>query len=177
MDDSKPAILLDVDGPLNPYTARNGLPEGFTEHLMRPRGWEVGKPLKVRLRGSDGFRLMETGCEIIWATAWEDEANDWIGPHIGLPKLPHIDWIDKNHWNIEKLHWKTKRIVQWMAENRPGIPFIWIDDEVTRRDRDWIEEFCPEGSGILLISPKYGLEEGHFERIEEWKAECQPIIG
>jgi hypothetical protein len=120
---------------------------------------------------------METGCEIIWATAWEDEANDWIGPHIGLPKLPHIDWIDKNHWNIEKLHWKTKRIVQWMAENRPGIPFIWIDDEVTRRDRDWIEEFCPEGSGILLISPKYGLEEGHFERIEEWKAECQPIIG
>jgi hypothetical protein len=120
---------------------------------------------------------MELGCEIIWATAWEDEANDWIGPHIGLPKLPHIDWIDKNHWNIEKLHWKTKRIVQWMAENRPGIPFIWIDDEVTRRDRDWIEEFCPEGSGILLISPKYGLEEGHFERIEEWKAECQPIIG
>jgi len=128
----------------------------------------MGKPLKVRLRATDGLRLMELGCEIIWATAWEEEANDWIGPHIGLPELPYIDWKDRDPWNTERLHWKTKRITQWMKENRPGIPFKWIDDEVTRRDRDWIEETCAPGSGILLVSPKYGLEEAHFEILKEW---------
>jgi hypothetical protein len=169
MEDFKPVILLDVDGPLNPWSARQGLPEGFTEHLTHPMGWETGKPLKVRLRATDGPELMKLGCEIIWATAWEEDANKWIGPHIGLPELPHIDWIDRNIWSIEKLHWKTKRIVAWMAENRPGIPFIWLDDEVTRKDRDWIAEFSAKGSTSLLISPKFGLEESHFERIREWK--------
>src|SRR6267142_2734012 len=166
---SRPTILLDVDGPLNPWSARHGLPEGYTEHLMRPRGWETGKPLKVRLRASDGFKLQKLDCELIWATAWEEEANKWIGKEIGLPELPHIDWTDKNHWNIERLHWKTKRIVQWMNENRPGIPFIWLDDEVTKRDRLWIADSCAKGSTILLINPKTGLEDEYFERIKAWK--------
>lgn len=164
----KPVILLDVDGPLNPWSARPGLPEGFTEHVTRPRGWETGKGLKVRLRASDGPRLMSLGCEVIWATAWEDEANEWIGPKVGLPELPFIDWIDKNHWNIERLHWKTKRILQWMSVHRPDVPFIWIDDEVTRRDKDWITEFGSTGSTTLLVPPNKGLEDGHFARIDEW---------
>jgi hypothetical protein len=168
---SKPVILLDVDGPLNPWSARHGSPEGYTEHFTRPRGWEMGKPLKVRLRASDGFELLKLDCELIWATAWEAEANEWIGPHIGLPELPVIAWVDKDHWNIERLHWKTKRIVQWMNRYRPGIPFIWLDDEVTKRDRLWIADSCAEGSTILLINPKTGLENEYFERIKEWRDE------
>lgn len=167
----KLVLLLDVDGPLNPYSARKGLPEGFTEHNSRPRGWETGSPLKIRLRATDGFRLMETGCELIWATMWEKEANEWIGPHIGLPELPYIDWGTIEYFNTKRLYWKTQRIVQWMNENRPGIPFLWIDDEVTKRDREWIKENCAAGSDILLVSPKYGLEESHFERIKEWRQE------
>lgn len=168
---SKTILLLDVDGPLNPWSARKGLPEGFTEHETSPEGWDPNLGLTVRLRASDGPRLMATGCELIWATAWEDEANIWIGPNIGLPELPFIPWEDRNPWNIERLHWKTKKLVAWMDMNRPGIPFKWIDDEVTRRDRDWVEETCAPGSGIMLVSPKFGLEEGHFETIEEWKSE------
>ena len=166
---SKPVILLDVDGPLNPWSAPNGLPRGFREHFMRPRGWEMGKPLKVRLRASDGFRLSTLGCDIIWATTWEDEANEWIGPHIGLPKLPFIDWIDKDYFNPEHLYWKTKRVVSWMNENRPGIPFIWLDDEVRRPDRDYIEKNAATGSKILIISPRIGITGNDYEAITEWK--------
>jgi len=168
---SKPILLLDVDGPLNPWSAPKGLPAGFVEHSSRPRGWETGNPMKIRLRATDGFRLMEIGCELIWATAWEEEANDWIGPHIGLPVLPHIPWEDRDLWDTERLHWKTQKLVAWMNENRPGIPFLWIDDEVTRRDRAWVEENCAPGSATMLVSPKFGLEDGHFEIIREWKEE------
>lgn len=32
----------------------------------------MGKPLKVRLRPTDGFELQKLDCELIWATAWEE---------------------------------------------------------------------------------------------------------
>lgn len=162
------ALLLDVDGPLNAFTGHRVPSHGRTEHKATTSD---GLVFPVLIRESDGSRLIETGCELIWATTWEDDANKAIGPLIGLPELPVINWIDKDHWNPERLYWKTKRIVAWMNENRPGIPFLWIDDEVTKRDRVFIEENCAPGSGILLVSPKFGLEEGHFERIEEWKNE------
>lgn len=164
-----PVLLLDVDGPLNPWSARDGLPEGFTAHLTRPKGWEMGKGLKVRLRASDGLELRKLKCELIWATAWEEEANDWIGCHINLPKLPHINWIDKDHWNVERLHWKTKRIVQWMNRYRPGQPFMWLDDEITKKDRLWITDSCAEGSTTFFVSPKTGLTDEDFKKIKEWR--------
>lgn len=160
------ALLLDVDGPLNAYTARNGASNGRIEAMATTSS---GAVYKVSVAPSDGPRLLATGCELIWATTWESDANKAIGPLIGLPELPVIDWVTKDHWTPERLYWKTKRIVSWMNENRPGIPFLWLDDEVTKRDRVFIEESCAPGSGILLISPKFGLEEGHFEHIEEWK--------
>lgn len=162
----KTALLLDVDGPINAYTARGAALDGRTAHQATT---STGESFKVLTRASDGSRLMELGCELIWATTWEHDANKAIGPLIGLPELPVIEWIDKDYWNPERLYWKTKKICSWMNENRPGVPFKWLDDEVTRRDRDYIEENCVKGSGILLISPKYGIEDEHFDVLKEWK--------
>ena len=37
----KPLLLIDIDGPLNPYAALSlpTTPEGYTRHRMRPTGW------------------------------------------------------------------------------------------------------------------------------------------
>jgi hypothetical protein len=102
------AILLDVDGPLNPYAAKaTQRPEGYVTHRMKPSGFEHGKGLRVWLKPSHGAELQALGGELIWATTWEFEANEWIGPHIGLPELPVIDWIDRDYFNPEGLYWKT----------------------------------------------------------------------
>lgn len=162
------AILLDVDGPLNPYSNKI-VPEGYTQHIMRPDSWTDPKPLKVRLNPSHGPSLTSLGSELIWATTWEEEANEWISPHIGLGSLPVIDWVDRDYWNTEGLYWKTKRIISWMNLNRPDTPYIWIDDECTRKDRDYID-FYSNGLGTTLqISPKYGLRDEDFEFLAAWK--------
>lgn len=165
----KPAILLDVDGPLNPFTAKS-LPEGYTAHIMRPDSWTDPRPLKVLLNPLHGPSLASTGAEVIWATTWEHEANEWIGPHIGLPELPVIDWIDRDYWNTEGLYWKTKRIVQWMNEFRPETPYIWIDDECTRKDREYIKYYSDELGTTLQISPKFGLRDQDFDYLRDWTA-------
>lgn len=169
------AILLDVDGPLNPYAAKaTRRPEGFETHRAFPASGHPPKGYRLWLNPSHGPALLALGGELIWATAWEDEANEWIGPHIGLPKLPVIDWIDRDIHNVLQLHWKTLRLVEWMNENRPGIPFLWLDDEVGRKDRDWIEENCAPGSGIRIISPQTGITQDHLDEIKEWRHSVRP---
>lgn len=161
------AILLDVDGPLNPFTAKS-LPEGYTAHVMHPDSWTDPKPLKVRLNPLHGPWMASLGSELIWATTWEHEANEWIGPHLGLPELPVIDWIDRDYWNREGLYWKTKRIVSWMNEFRPGVRYIWLDDECTRKDRKYIELYSDGLGTSLQISPKTGITHETIEFLSEW---------
>lgn len=163
----KTAILLDVDGPLNPFSNKS-LPEGFTAHKMHPDSWTGPNALTVRLNPLHGPSLASLGAELIWATTWEHEANEWIAPHIGLGELPVIDWIDKDYWNKEGLYWKTKRIVSWMNEHRPGVRYIWLDDECTKKDRKWIEYYSNGLGTCLQISPKFGITAEHLKFLANW---------
>jgi hypothetical protein len=168
MDRSK-VILLDVDGPLNPFAAKpTKRPEGYETLRMTPRGWVATKPLKVWLNPLHGPALTALGVELIWCTMWENEANEWIGPHLGLPELSFIDWIDWDTGNWEGLHPKTKRIVSWMKENRPNCDFIWIDDEPTGRDAEFLARNCDVDAKIMKISPKIGLVDVDFDNIKKW---------
>ncbi|MFC7467145.1 hypothetical protein ACFQVA_05280 [Actinomadura keratinilytica] len=92
----KPLLFLDVDGPLNPYGALSAPapPEGFHPHRMRPAGWSWPEPLTVLLDPDHGTRLraLQRHYELVWATTWEDEANAWIAPVLGLPPLPYVDF-------------------------------------------------------------------------------------
>jgi HAD domain in Swiss Army Knife RNA repair proteins len=78
---SRPLLLLDVDGPLNPWAARSA-PPGFAEHRYRASRW--GRRLTVRLNPRHGRDLLElaerTGAELAWATTWGHRANRVIGP-------------------------------------------------------------------------------------------------
>ena len=70
-------VFLDVDGTLIPLRAR-----AATGALG-----ESGNPLLDRLDPADGRRLLELGCQLVWATTWMAEANDVISPRLGLPEL------------------------------------------------------------------------------------------
>lgn len=89
MEPLKPLLLIDVDGPLNPYAAKSQRrPQGYSTHRMRPRGWseaESRRPLRVWLNRGHGAELLALAdtYELVWATTWKDEANDWIGPSRG----------------------------------------------------------------------------------------------
>lgn len=165
-------ILLDVDGPLNPYAAKaTQRPEGYETHRMRPSNWVATKPLKVWLNPLHGPSLADLGAELIWATMWENDANEWIAPHLDLPPLSYINWIDWDYSNPEGLHPKTKRIVSWMNRYRPNSDYIWIDDEPTRKDAAYLEENAHMSAKIMKISPKIGLVDEDFAILRKWMEE------
>ncbi|MEV5677512.1 MULTISPECIES: HAD domain-containing protein [unclassified Streptomyces] len=166
----KPLLLIDIDGPLNPYAAlsRRKAPDGYRRHRMRPTGWTDGPPLPVLLNPGHGDELLNLAgrYELIWATTWKDEANEWIGPHLGLPALPYIDWPEMHGSAPDGTYWKTRYVVEYAA----GRPFAWVDDEITGRDREWVAAHHPGRALLRQIDPRVGLERGDFDALAGWAA-------
>ncbi|MBA4862492.1 hypothetical protein H1V43_14030 [Streptomyces sp. PSKA54] len=163
----KPFLFLDIDGPLNPYMALIGpVPEGYGIHLTRPEGWTATPFLPVLLHPGHGAELrnLSEAYDLVWATTWMDEANEWIGPHLGLPRLPYVAWREVFGGAQDGTYWKTRDIVAYAA----GRPFAWVDDEVTDADRDWVERHHPADALLLWIDPRTGLTQKHFTALASW---------
>ena len=156
-------ILLDVDGPLNPYAAKpTRRPEGYETFRLKPQGRK--KPLRVWLNKNHGQMLTdfaaENDCEIIWCTTWEHEANTMIGPRIGLPTLPVITFGWEAH------QWKYNAVLEYTA----GEPFIWFDDDFFeyKKELRWFENNRKEPCSLHWIDPKIGITQQDLHKAKEW---------
>jgi hypothetical protein len=126
-----PLVLLDLDGPLITFgPGPDGVDRPSNRALADPAAVS-GNPLLDRLNPADGRRLLELGCQLVWATTWMAEANEVISPRLGLPELPVVDWPDSEDEPKHGLHGKSMFLIQRAAQR----PFVWLDDEITDTDR------------------------------------------
>jgi len=155
----RPILFLDVDGPLLPFGGNAQL---------GPRDSSTGTHL-ARLDPTVGPRLTALACELVWATAWEDDANTEIAPRIGLPQLPVVNWPDScdEHEREDEwlgLHWKTRHLVDWAA----GRPFVWVDDEITDDDTTWATANHPTRVLLHRVESSRGLIDEDFTILDHW---------
>ncbi|MGW0749449.1 HAD domain-containing protein [Streptomyces sp. NPDC002587] len=175
----KPLLLIDVDGPLNPYAAKaQRRPEGYTTHRMRPTGWtsaESAKPLRVWLNPGHGPELLALAdaYELVWATTWKDEANDWIGPHLGLPRLPFVDWPVMHGRAPRGTFWKTQYVLEYAGSR----PFAWIDDDITAMDHEYVDRLHPARALLMRIDERAGLTRADFDALAQWADAACPRKG
>ncbi|AHH95821.1 hypothetical protein GCM10010174_84550 [Kutzneria viridogrisea] len=161
----KPWLLLDVDGPLNPFRAMPGpRPHGYTSYRTKPSLWPHASALRVWLNAAHGARLRALPFDLVWATTWQGEANEWISPPLHLPKLPVIEWPRRQGRDPEGLHWKTRHAVRWAA----GRPFAWVDDEISEADRAWVREHHDRPALLRWVDPGLGLREQDFAALLDW---------
>ena len=176
-------LLLDVDGPLNPYAAKpTRRPDGYATFRLTDDGrWLRGgegrrcKGIRVWLHPGHGAALLrlaaEADLELVWATTWEEEANSRIGPEIGLPPLPVITFADRD----PVAGWRRGGGWKWaaVAEYAAGRPLAWFDDEFERRgagaDRADFER-ARDGAKTLLchVDPREGLLPHHLDAVARW---------
>ena len=68
--------------------------------------------------------------ELVWATAWEDNANLLLAPALGLPSLPVVRFTDPPADLLGLGHtrrsWKLPGVQRFAGDR----PLAWIDDEL-----------------------------------------------
>ncbi|GII78817.1 hypothetical protein Sru01_37990 [Sphaerisporangium rufum] len=159
----RPLVLLDVDGVLNP-ARRRGLRSRRHECVLDGRVYQVyldrrhGRALAALAR--------ESGAELAWATTWEEHANLWIGPRVGLPPLPVIKVTDDPGSRAGE-HFKTRHVAEYVA----GRPFVWFDDSLGVPDWQYLLDHPGVGEFLLVdVDPMTGLTGAHLARAREWLA-------
>ncbi|WP_392668538.1 HAD domain-containing protein [Streptomyces sp. LN785] len=162
----RPLLFLDVDGPLIPFGATpRQRPEGYPVYPAPGPAADGMNPLLSRIDPGLGPRLAALSCELVWATTWMDEANDWVAPRLGLPELPLVDWPDPpDAHERDGLHWKTRALVDRAA----GRPFIWVDDEIGDADRTWVAAHHRGPALLYRVDPAYGLTDADFAALGAW---------
>lgn len=174
---SKPLLLMDIDGPLNPWAGQ------WVKHADQcaRKGFAIAHvdtgtptPLKVRygLNHGERLRALSEFYVLVWASAWGEYSDTHYGPLIGLTGLPHVEFPDgAMEYLPNREHWKCFYIAELVrAVGAPG--FLWFDDEVTTRDQKWLEEALPLTKVNVYRVPQHeGLRDHHFEAIERWAKE------
>jgi hypothetical protein len=164
---ARPWLLLDVDGPLNPYqlAPARAASRGYELHQIPLQG--VTYP--VLLNPGHGVKLLELTdvVELAWATTWEHQANRLLAPLLGLPDdLPVIEWppgAASAGWY--QGCWKTPYVARWVGDR----PFAWVDDDLTRYDRAWLAHDRDPASFLLRrIAPDAGLTRRDFTAVRRW---------
>lgn len=177
-------LLLDVDGPLNPYGAKPVRPDGYVTYRATEDGRWVegdGPGHQVWLNPGHGALLRElaeeTGLELVWATAWQHSANARVAPVIGLDPLPVIEFSAEDVHVAEDgwLTWRVEGGWKWpaVAAYAGGRALAWLDDELDEGAFAGAREVFDReraGSPTLLchVDPRFGLLGRHLEEIREW---------
>jgi hypothetical protein len=154
----RPILAVDVDGVISLF--------GFDEPLVPRPGMSYhlidGVPHCISDRvGPELLRLADT-FELVWATGWEQRANDHLPLILGLPtELPCLTFDGRARFG--SAHWKLEALAEY-AYNRP---LAWIDDSLDHSCHEWAAAreaptlLCPTDSDI-------GLTEAHTEALLAW---------
>ena len=157
MADERPVLALDVDGvislfgfegPLDEVPGRFHLIDGIAHCISD------GAPAELA-------RLGEV-YELIWATGWEDRANDHLPHLLGLPNvLPCLRFDGRARFGTA--HWKLEALEEYAV----GRPLAWIDDSLDESCHEWAAR---RRWPTLLVPTRsdVGLTHEHTDTLLAW---------
>jgi hypothetical protein len=154
----RPILFVDVDGVISLF--------GFAPDLGQlpaPLHWIDG--VAHCIPPDVGGRLVRLASrfELVWATGWEERANDHLPHLLGLPfrTLPCLSFAGRAIFG--SAHWKVGAIDEY-ARDRPA---AWIDDNLDEECFAWAER---RSAPTLLVEtrPPVGLTDEHVSQLLDW---------
>ena len=148
------ALLLDVDGVLNPY-GTGKCPDGFTEYDLFP-GEEP-----VRLCPAHGEWISELRhvFDVAWATAWNDDANRLLAPLLGIAALPVV--------TMPLAPFQPRDKVPPIARFAGQRPAVWMDDLHPAEAWTW-STGRHEPTLLIAVAPATGLTRQAVDQALTW---------
>lgn len=158
----RPLLLLDIDGPLNPFRAawfKGRVPaQGYDFHDLTPEGGVTYRVARNQDHGRQICVLAELGFEPVWASTWLEDANGLVSPLLGLPTDLAVVPLARPRIARGKRCWKAPQIAEWVGDR----PFAWFDDEINRATRDWLANAGLAKNLAHRVEPHIGLTDDDF---------------
>ena len=152
----RPLLAVDVDGVISLF--------GFEEPPERaPCRFQLidGMAHCISLEVGDRLRLLAPHYDLVWATGWEDRANEYLLHLLGLDRLPVIRFGGEAKFG--SAHWKLDPIAAYAAGRR----LAWIDDSLDEECRAWAE-MRSEPTLLVPTDPARGLEDAQVDVLIGW---------
>ena len=140
--------LFGFDGPLEEAPGRFFLVDGISHFISESAGEELRRLAEVY--------------ELIWATGWEDRANDHLPRILGLTaELPCLRFDGRARFGTA--HWKIEALEEYVGDR----PLAWVDDSLDSSCHDWAAE---RDAPTLLVETEssVGLTSAHTEALLSW---------
>jgi hypothetical protein len=156
-DKQKPILFLDVDGVISLF--------GFDPDAGPPGGFHWVNGVLHFISQGCGERILRlpSRYELVWATGWEDTANDYLPHLLGLPgPLPVVSFARPPRFGTA--HWKIDAIEEFAGPTRP---LAWVDDCHDESCQAWAER---RAAPTLLVPTRceQGLCDEHVDRLLRW---------
>lgn len=152
----KPVLAVDVDGVISLF--------GFEEPPPREQAsFQLVDGIMhcISLAAGPRLRRLSEHYELVWATGWEDRANDYLPDLLGLAELPHLTFDGTARFG--SAHWKLGPLDAYCR----GRAMAWIDDNLDESCYEWARGRA-EPTLLVPTEPDLGLEETQTEALIAW---------
>jgi hypothetical protein len=157
--DERPVLAVDVDGVISLFGFEGPIDEVEGRfHLID------GMAHCISDRAGPQLRRLADVYELIWATGWEDRANDHLPLILGLPELPCLHFDGRARFGTA--HWKLEALEKYSRQR----PLAWIDDSLDESCHAW----ASARAAPTLLAPTesdVGITEAHTEALLAWVRE------
>jgi hypothetical protein len=153
-----PILFVDVDGVISLF--------GFTPGagtLPGPLHWIDGAAHCIPDEVGARLRSVAEEFELVWATGWEERANEHLPYLLNLPfrELPCLTFDGRAVFGTA--HWKLDAIDEYAGDR----PAAWIDDNIDETCHAWAE--AREAPTLIVeTESSEGITDEHVARLLEW---------
>ena len=143
--------LFGFDGPIEDVRGRFHLIDGVAHCISDTAGSQLRRLAEVY--------------ELIWATGWEERANDHLSLILGLPgDLPCLRFDGRARFGTA--HWKLEALDEYAGDR----PLAWIDDSLDEGCHAWA---AARAAPTLLVPTEsaVGMTEAHTDALLSWVRE------
>jgi hypothetical protein len=151
----KPLLFLDVDGVISLRLLPGVMPRGEWHHFGLVQAY-------VSEHAGEHIRALQRRFEIVWATGWEQGANRYFRPMLGLEEDLHVLEFGLDAASGPS-DWKIKEI----SRAGGGRPVAWVDDGIVRRHERWARS-RKAPTMLVKTDPYEGISGDEVARLIEW---------
>ena len=152
----RPILAVDVDGVISLFGFEEPPPTSHARFEMID-----GVVHCISLAAGERLHRLGEHYDMVWATGWEEKANDYMPNVLGMPELPFLSFGEAARFG--SAHWKLGPLERYGE----GRAVAWIDDSFDESCYEWARK-RKEPTLLVPTESALGLEEMQTEALIAW---------